>query len=119
MWRYLFSCLLLGLSGCATTEILPSSEYLPFKAASDERRVITGAAKILIARSDDLIRDCGRHNVFMPAPTSPFFIYVLEGCARWSSEKKECIIFVRPNASNVVIGHEMRHCFEGSFHSSQ
>jgi hypothetical protein len=35
-------------------------------------------------------------------------------CARFN--KDICIVYTKPNLSLSVLGHEMRHCFEGQWH---
>lgn len=37
----------------------------------------------------------------------------VRGCQYWSD--KHCVI-VAPKEDHVVIGHELRHCFDGNFH---
>jgi hypothetical protein len=38
----------------------------------------------------------------------------LWGCAKWSDFS--CTIYTKPRTSVEVLGHEVRHCFEGHFH---
>jgi hypothetical protein len=37
-------------------------------------------------------------------------------CAIWSAASNECRVITGPNPNHVVLGHEVRHCFEGHFH---
>jgi hypothetical protein len=37
-------------------------------------------------------------------------------CAMWVAAKNECKVVTGPNPNHVVLGHEVRHCFEGHFH---
>jgi hypothetical protein len=39
-------------------------------------------------------------------------------CAIWTVTKKHCTIITTANPNHVVLGHELRHCFEGHFHSN-
>jgi hypothetical protein len=110
MWRLLICCIALLLAGCVTAPM--PGEFLPFQAAPPESRHITGAVKIYITRTNDLENSCNYRKSF--AYSIP--IKMLEGCAKWLVSRKECFIFVRPDADAVIIGHELRHCFEGSFH---
>lgn len=38
----------------------------------------------------------------------------VRACARWTS--KTCTIITGPETSHGILGHELRHCFEGRFH---
>ena len=37
-------------------------------------------------------------------------------CAMWVAATNECKVVTGPNPNHVVLGHEVRHCFEGHFH---
>jgi hypothetical protein len=37
-------------------------------------------------------------------------------CAVWTKTTNECKIITGPNPNHLVLGHEVRHCFEGHFH---
>ncbi|WP_416548599.1 hypothetical protein ACHEXK_06730 [Limnohabitans sp. DCL3] len=37
-------------------------------------------------------------------------------CAIWDVTTQECLIITGPQTSHLVLGHEVRHCFEGHFH---
>jgi len=38
----------------------------------------------------------------------------IRACAKWTS--KSCTIYTAPETSHAILGHELRHCFEGHFH---
>lgn len=38
------------------------------------------------------------------------------GCALWDVAKNTCTIVTPNPTTHVVLGHELRHCFEGGFH---
>lgn len=38
------------------------------------------------------------------------------GCAMWDASKSICTIVTPTVTSHAVLGHELRHCFEGEFH---
>ena len=38
----------------------------------------------------------------------------IRACAKWTS--KTCTIYTAPETSHALLGHELRHCFEGKFH---
>jgi hypothetical protein len=39
-----------------------------------------------------------------------------QACAVWNVKTNVCTIFTEPHAPDEVVGHEVRHCFEGHFH---
>lgn len=39
---------------------------------------------------------------------------VIRACARYTSTT--CTIITGPETSHAILGHELRHCFEGRFH---
>lgn len=45
--------------------------------------------------------------------------YSIEGCSFWdvdTFQENTCYILTRLNTSYWTFGHELRHCFQGSFH---
>ncbi len=46
------------------------------------------------------------------------FGYALEACSFWSSHngQDQCTIVTSANPNFHTVGHEIRHCFQGSFH---
>lgn len=38
-------------------------------------------------------------------------------CASWNKRTQECTIVTGTRTNHVALGHELRHCFEGHFHS--
>jgi hypothetical protein len=88
----LFACLL--LVGCATME------PYPIKTGVD-------TVTVQLIRADDAQLTCtkmsgasiGQH---------------IEACALPSIT--HCTIYMLPNASNDLLGHETRHCFDGAWH---
>ena len=52
------------------------------------------------AMQGDFSRDSGRGKI--------------RACAKWTS--KTCTIYTAPETSHALLGHELRHCFEGKFH---
>lgn len=37
-------------------------------------------------------------------------------CAVWSLDHSKCTIYTAKNTDSAIVGHEIRHCFEGNFH---
>lgn len=54
---------------------------------------------------------CSRMANAKPSATKRFV-----GCAAYDESANTCTIVTSPTTTNEVIGHEMRHCFEGQFH---
>ena len=48
--------------------------------------------------------------------TDGSFLITYHGCARWKKDFSSCIIYTSKKTNNFVLGHELRHCFEGHFH---
>ena len=49
----------------------------------------------------------GREQAFATPPMA---------CAVWYVPQKQCTIVTSPKVTHTVLGHEVRHCFEGHFH---
>lgn len=115
-----WGCLLcfVGLvTGCHTmlhTE-LPASEYEEFTALPASKRIMNvvhikwevreDAAEYCAKTMRD--RSPGREQAFAIPPMA---------CAVWYVPQKECTIVTSPKVTHTVLGHEVRHCFEGHFH---
>lgn len=41
---------------------------------------------------------------------------VIKGCAHFALDHSWCVIYTAQETSNAILGHELRHCFEGHFH---
>jgi hypothetical protein len=41
---------------------------------------------------------------------------IVAACAFWNFEKRTCTVVTGKPTSHEILGHEMRHCFEGAFH---
>lgn len=42
------------------------------------------------------------------------FGYAVNACSFW--DRNSCTIITAPQATMHILGHELRHCFQGSFH---
>jgi len=60
---------------------------------------------------DDPTSECKRL-----LPKDQAFHPVVAACASWDFEKRKCTIVTGKPTSHQVLGHEVRHCFEGAFH---
>lgn len=47
---------------------------------------------------------------------TPLQQYITYGCASWDWNTKECTVIISKNSTHQILGHEIRHCFEGAFH---
>jgi hypothetical protein len=99
------------LSGCVTQPDInrlspPDREHKSFLALSPKDRVIDGVFVTWEIR-DDVLEYCKR----VSGARSPTI-----GCAVWDVKTKRCTIVTPPLTTHTVLGHELRHCFEGSFH---
>lgn len=50
--------------------------------------------------------------------TGKKFGYALDACSTWKTGffSNECTIITGKMVNNDIIGHELRHCFQGNFH---
>jgi hypothetical protein len=104
----LVSSLMLG--GCVTIVGLDSKELEPFTPIPEKYRLMNKVVmewKIV----DNLKEACN-------AKSGSYIIKndSLLGCAVWFADKKECTIITTKKVSHMILGHEVRHCFEGHFH---
>jgi hypothetical protein len=89
--------LIILLTGCST-----------FTARPYEERV-TEATIVTWITVDDIQETCKNLGIKDPGP----FRHLL-GCVKYS--KKTCRIYTEKITSMEILGHELRHCFEGKFH---
>ena len=100
------------LAGCQTLPgNLPAHEYEPFKPLPVEKRLMN-EVRIRWEVREDVGQYCAKTigMSYLQAKTTPPV-----ACAVWHVATKQCTIVTGPTTSHVVIGHEVRHCFEGSF----
>jgi hypothetical protein len=79
-----------------------------FTAKPYEERV-TQVTTVTWLTFDDVEKECIKAGVEEPGP----FKHLL-GCAIYN--KKVCRIVTGKTTSMEILGHELRHCFEGKFH---
>lgn len=107
-----------GLSACATTETtashepaFPTEDVAFFHAAPPKRRIMDSMALTwLVVGNVD-----GKCKSMMQDPEKLANRYVW-GCAVMSVEQKTCTVVTGVHTHHAVLGHEVRHCFEGAFH---
>lgn len=99
---------LMMLTGCQS---ISYTEYEDFQPMPKAQRVISNVNLTWDVRPDAAdycakLKE-NKGNAMMGAPIA---------CAIWSAKAQTCTIVTSPNPNHVVIGHEVRHCFEGHFH---
>lgn len=99
---------LASLVGCYT---VAHTEYENFAAQSVEQRIMNDIQLSWVIRSD-ASEICAKLSNKSQASNASAPI----ACAVWTVVKKHCTIITTPNPNHVVLGHELRHCFEGQFH---
>lgn len=99
---------LVSLSGCYT---IAQSEYENFVAQPVDKRIMND-----IQLSWDIRPDAGEVCAKMSSKSQSGNGPAPVACAVWTVSKKHCTIITTPNPNHVVLGHELRHCFEGHFH---
>lgn len=92
--RLLVLVLVSLLSGCST--------QFTYKEGRDSRYIIWH-------RVSDIDSVCKA----MRGNRDSIFI-TLEGCARWTAYT--CEIYTDVDTTHEILGHEVRHCFQGRFH---
>ena len=97
-----------SLSGCYS---IAQSEYENFTAQPVDKRIMND-----IQLSWDIRPDAGE--VCAKISNMPISANgaLPVACAVWTVSKRHCTIITTPNPNHVVLGHELRHCFEGKFH---
>lgn len=98
----------MATTGCA---IVPPSEFENFVAQAPNKRIMN-KVHITWEVRPDAAQYCRRVLQHLGSATSVAPI----ACATWSAQNSICTIITTPNPNHVVIGHEVRHCFEGNFH---
>lgn len=109
-WFIFVSCLSSGvMSGCAT---IPESEYANFTPLpTPERRM--NQVKLTWEVRDDVESYCKQRQLDKGVSIKGTHV----ACAVWSVQHQTCRIVTGEQVSHVVLGHELRHCFEGHFHN--
>ncbi len=99
-----------AMSGCA---VVGETEYQEFKPMPSHARVMNHVKLTWEVREDagDYCKKAqSKSNSGKLQPGQPI------ACAVWVKATSECKVVTGPNPNHVVLGHEVRHCFEGHFH---
>jgi hypothetical protein len=99
----------LATTGCMTMQP-PSADLEYFNPLQTGSRIMT-APRILWQVRADAEAYCAK---LTGVPVTPYSKPM--ACAHWNVKRNECTV-ITPAAYGVnYLGHEVRHCFEGSFH---
>jgi len=99
----------LATTGCMTMQP-PATDLAYFNPVQNDSRIMT-APRILWQARDDAEAVCSQ---ITGVPVTPYSKPM--ACAHWNVKRNECTV-ITPVAYGInYLGHEVRHCFEGSFH---
>jgi hypothetical protein len=98
-----------GLSACQTLQP-PAVDQVRFTPQPIAQRTIAEPKTKYLVRQDGYDY-CARITGIPVTPTSRAM-----ACAFWNVRRKECTIVTPVETGYNYLGHELRHCFEGSFH---
>jgi hypothetical protein len=93
-----YGLLVLLLSGCGS-----------FVAVPEDKR-ISNDPTVRWVVVDDAEKECVARGSDKPKPWR-----IITGCAQYG--KYTCTIITNKTTTMETLGHELRHCFEGQFHS--
>ncbi len=101
------------VSACQSqTWLPPSVDRMRFEPAAQEHRILNAPTIKLVSR-DDAAQFCASlTGIPIHQRQQPM------ACAYWSVSRQECTIVTPVHTMTNYIGHELRHCFEGAFHSN-
>jgi hypothetical protein len=105
------------LAACQSTSHLPVAEFEEFTALPKQERIMqtvkvnweikANVAEACVRLMKNSLNEKDRDHAYIAPPLA---------CAVWFVSRNECTIYTAANLSHTVLGHELRHCFEGHFH---
>ena len=100
-------CFCAWVQGCA---VVSETEYKEFTPMAPHSRVMNHINLTWEVREDvgDYCKQAQKKAGTSNAPPI--------ACAVWVASSNQCKVITGPNPNHVVLGHEVRHCFEGHFH---
>ena len=101
----------LMIAGTAAAELEKSP--LDYYAMND---LITDTVLVTLVTTDDVNKACNAKNRQLGFA---LFTHRVQGCAFWRANDRgqmTCTIVVGHRTNNDILGHEIRHCFQGEFH---
>ncbi|WP_341686312.1 hypothetical protein [Limnohabitans sp.] len=108
----------LNLLACSSLSTLSSHEYEDFIALESNQRVIN-VATVTWQAVDNATETCRQIMLRGQSKEESDWAYITPplACSVWSPSKKTCTILPAKRTNHTILGHELRHCFEGQFHS--
>lgn len=103
------AAVVLALTACQTFQP-PAVDQVRFVPGQISNRIIPEPKIKYLVRPDGY-EYCARITGIPVTPTSRPM-----ACAFWNTRRKECTIVTPQETGYNYLGHELRHCFEGSFH---
>lgn len=97
------------LIGCASVQ-LPPMDRTDFLAAAPAKRVLQRPTVIVNSVEDVHVICQGKLGRLNNVGLS----YL--ACATWNQHRGTCVINIQDGTHPAILGHELRHCFEGHFH---
>jgi hypothetical protein len=97
------------LTGCHT---LPMEQYSEFTPLAPHKRIMN-EVKVTWETRDDVAQICSKA---IGMSKDAAYLTPPLACAFWDKTAKQCSIITGKTTNHAVIGHELRHCFEGHFH---
>ena len=91
-------------TGCSITT------HIPPELAFESKPVANGI-QITWVPSDNPTAECKR---LFPKPMT--YHPVIAACAGWDRTANTCTVVTGTTTTHQILGHEIRHCFEGNFH---
>lgn len=64
--------------------------------------------------TDDVEGTCNRSMAIVDQQHR--YLHFVQGCAIFMIDHSSCVIITGKNTTESILGHELRHCFEGQFH---
>ena len=111
-WSF-YLILLSTLVGCTNT---PQEKEFQFKALSVQKRIMNSVnvdwqvhENVEAFCSNAFKKDVA---LFQTMKIGGEF----KGCSIWKVRERTCVIATSSVTTHSVLGHELRHCFEGHFH---
>lgn len=116
--RSILACLTcMCLTACQSLSYLPEAEFEAFAALPKTERIMQ-TVKVNWEIQENVADTCVRvmRNSLNEKDRDQAYITPPLACAVWYVSRNECTIYTAPTVSHTVLGHELRHCFEGHFH---
>ena len=81
----------------------------------DSKSNFTDVTEIRWKQSDNILKACNEQSAMFK--TKPITIDI-EACSFWgvTDSKQWCLIITKKKLNLATLGHEVRHCFQGSWH---